>query len=684
MKILKFAGLSIIILTIGLLITANIFHRSLRKQLDPAFAPLEVVPSGRANFGKVSNAHYLFEVTSDRKSYSAYQGILIYARIFNKDKQTIPANAKVEVSFSKKDKPVFNIKNQDKIYLKYQKKDQVWVGHWFPLDHRENGTIRIKAKAFLTSPEEPLEAQNNFFVNSKNQNIPLQKGLSFLCIDSKERISRRTIISTEGKEVNWNAIPNWIQFIDADGILMLGGITKTFEENASFNNPWEKDKINESITLSEKLKKDHKKFGVWIKALELEGTYLEKMGYNPTLKFSTTGITKSKNFISLQDENRKKSLTKLLDHFASVDSIQYIGLSKLFSKNQSGIEMLEDFVNETQVPLPKNWKDLSPKEKIEHFQQNMNQQNFSKAFSRWKYYKMAAYIRDILPKKHDKPVFYSTDFAELSEHPDLISIVFSAGVDFVVLNLNPKAGDLFKTMNKLKKVAGIDQYYSRMLISYELDYKKMHKDSYQISAIQNFNIINNNLEKFSSLYPNIQGLAIRDFYRAMFGKRGPYSPFEWMLGISKSIHLYKNQTRSYPIQVSPFIPLTTTNGQSMPIHLRLLNQGTNTLYNLKISLLPMMGKFQLQAEPKTIDTIHAGEEIEVSLSIHIDLPDSQFVRKRQFLGYHISWSDKKSKQATSKYKFTDYESFILQGKETKQNQTNQNEEITGNKNVSSD
>jgi hypothetical protein len=71
--------------------------------------------------------------------------------------------------------------------------------------------------------------------------------------------------------------------VSADGVFMLGGITKSFNEHTSIDSPWDRDKISETSALAERVSGVNRDFGAWIKALELEGTYLEKIGYSPSL-----------------------------------------------------------------------------------------------------------------------------------------------------------------------------------------------------------------------------------------------------------------------------------------------------------------------------------------------------------------------------------------------------------------
>lgn len=641
MKFLKigssiFAGIMVLFLIIG-----NVFHKRMRNLVNRNFVPILVDDSDFDEILSQTDPKYYFGVYTEKTEYHPYERILVYAKILTKSDYDVPENAVVKVAFAHDGKVIKNIQGDSKLKLVYDSERELWWGYWYPEDTTIEGDIEIRAMGYRDDPETPFTAYNHFFVNGQSEYFTLDKGLCLIGIDSQQRISLRSILSPDGEEEDWDYIPDWLEFSSADGIMMLGGVTMTFDEHVSLNSPWDKDKVNESLILAEKVNDVGGDIGIWIKTLELEGTYLEKMGYSPSLYLNGFNYSRADSSVSLLDENRKKSISDLFSTFMNDNNVSYVGFSDLFHEETYDLELLEDFVTEFMVAMPDDWDDMDFDEKFNTFVSKLNNETFMQNFELWKNYLTAEYLRDIIESTdHDKPIFYYCNEDDLTRKPEIINILFGAGVDFIVLNLKMEYDEIESTLDDLKEISGFEENYDRMVISYEIDFDNVDIQGSSISAIENFVNANLQIVHYGSSIYNVQGVMINDLYKAMSGKRGSYSSYEWMLSVSKIFHEYKLMNQDYPLDIEMFIQ--QNDDDSFTAQFRLANTGKEDIENLKIRFLPILDAKEYEQISRSIETFDSGSEEYIEMTFDLKVAGSQLVRKKYFIGIQVSWDELES------------------------------------------
>lgn len=651
-------------ITLGLLVIAlilgNIFYLQVRRFVDRNYIALELADTelNRLNDSGFKNADYSLKIHSDKSVYNKFEKIKLFARLVRKSDQTIPENSVIEVSFSQSGNTIHNLNGNEKIKLIYNKDQKAWIGYFYPDSSSITGIIDVEAYGSVDSPEAPISAKNSFYIKDLTPKYNLRKGLAFVGIDSEERISKRNILSTESKEVDWNYIPEWINFISADGIMMLSGITKTFQDDISLDSPWDKDKISETQILADRIKQRGKSFGTWLKCLKVEGIYAKKIGYRPVLKLEADKISEDSSFISLLDENRKKSIIRQMTAFMDSDSYTYAGLSDLQMSGNQGLELLEEFFKEFQISIPSNWETMDANSKVELFQGKMKDTGLLAQFIAWKKFKLADYIREVIEKSgHKKALFYYADYSEILENPELVTLILNAGLDFLVINFNIAYDSLDSVLDKMSQLQGLSSIFNRVIISYYIDYKNMDYDGFDQSAIENYVNANLSIVKFGSEYLNANGIMINDLYKAMFGKRGPYSPYEWMLGIGDTIYRFKKMNKNLPITFDFTVPKVISYGKEFQVLMDVVNINSKPVANFKVDFLPVNG---IGVQKSTvINEIQGGKEVVMSLPLTLETNLSQFVRKKNFIGLRVSWAESTKDASGSRSGFVLFKSIVI-------------------------
>jgi hypothetical protein len=658
MKPLRITSYILLGLILIALILGNLFYSSIRKIADPNYSPLEMAQKELSKINQNNNPDYKMELYTDKNAYHKYEKIKVFARIIRNKDRKIQENSVIEVEFYLNGERLKSLSGNEKIKLIYNASEKCWAGYWYPYNMSIAGNIELKAAGFPDMPEGPVTAENQIYIDDLKPKFSLKKGSAFIGIDSLERISKRNIISVEGKEVDWSYIPEWLNFISADGILMLGGITKTFQEETTLDSPWDNDKINETIMLAERLKQKGKSFGAWINCLKVEGINTKKIGFKTGLALNGDKYSENNSVISILDENRKKNIIKLASSFIENNSFSYVGLSDIFLSPEQNLELIDQFVKEFEINIPQNWEGLNFDAKFVFISNLLKDKNLFSQFLAWKNYAVAEYLRDIIEESgHKKPFFYMMDYLYLLENPSSVSAIINSGVDFIVLDFNISYDRIKEVIDLFSKDSKIAPFFNRIVVSCYIDYKNMDVNGFELSAIENYVKANLELAKQGSDILNANGILINDLYKAMFGKRGPYSPYDWMLAIGETVYRFKEMNNAAPLDVRFSVPHIVHAGESFLAQIDIGNYSSKTIENLKIDFLPISGKNSQKSV--SLNNIAAGKQLFLSIPIELETNSFQFVRKKNFLGIRFSWSDPDDKNSSKPRSFVTLQSVDL-------------------------
>ncbi len=638
MKFLRTLSFIIALTVLAALILANIFPTNVRHWIKKDSISLDISDKNLNALSASEFEDHVFTVISEKSLYHPYERIIIYAAIIDKNTREVPKNSAIEVEFYHNNEIVRSIDGQTKIKLKYIADKKIWGAYWYPEDPNLLGDISMKARGYLNTPEKNLRTENKFYIDSRHSYKMIPKGLSFLGISDKNLISKRSILSAQAKSVTWTYIPSWMELLSADGIMMLGGLTETYKEDTSLERPWQKAKITETLALADKVQQNGGSFGVWIKTQEVEGRRLEKMGYSSSLKYEDRNYSKELSRVSILDKSRKQHIIEIMEQYANNNSVNYIGLSHIFQSKAHDLELFDNFLNEFHIVLDDDWNLMDTEQKLSRFLPRLKDGNFLKLFNDWKSYAFFDYLNSI----HDsintsKPLFYFAYAEELIEFPDLISIVFNAGMDFLVLNFTGDFTGIQQKIERLKNIADFQKYFDRIIISYEVDIDDFENPAYQMSAIENYINANLRIVLNSSKYYQAQGLMVNGLYRIMPGRRGPYPSNAWMLGFGELIYEYQDGIEKYPLSVSYYLDYT----KNKSIYLTMKNISTEKLDNLRIQFYPTKDSQKMGKMSGNISSLSPGEQTNLVIKMDVEFTNSQFLEKKQFLGMRFIWNGQK-------------------------------------------
>ncbi|MEJ5284533.1 MAG: hypothetical protein ACP5Q5_06525 [Brevinematia bacterium] len=641
MRFLRYFSIALIFLLAVLLILSNVFYRDLRKYFDSSYVELELNDEliNDLEKSKKGNADFLLYSKTDKKLYGKYEKILVIAKIIRKKDREVVQNAKIEVMlYDKYGNIIKSIDGKERVLLNYDEKNNLWKGYFFPMEANIDGDAKLEIKAYPDSPEASVSVYNYISFTANNKNYRIEKNLALIGINSIERISKRIIISLNGKEVDWNYIPEWVDILASDGVFMNVGITPSFQEDISANSPWNREKISESDTLAERLNQRGKKFAGYIKAFKVEGAYIDKIGYNSSYSLNDNGFSDSGS-ISYIDENRKGSIQKLFSSMMQNKNYSFVGFSDFFPEYGEGLELCDLFFKELQIEVPSDWKDWDLTNKLKFFSEKLKNKDFLSVFEKWKRYYVVSTIKEIIEKSgKNKPIFYYMDYESLRKNPEVLDILSSASIDFFVVNFTLSYYDLAKEIKNLRQNF-ISEYSDRLVFSYEIDYKKnLEFQNVKASGVDFYYSAYFNAIKEMSRKSNLKGLVINDLYNAMSGKRGPYSPLEWMFGIGNIFYEFKKMNSMVSLSINYYLPLNIEYNKEFYILFNLKNLSPNEIRNVKLDVIDYDGN--IISKDTLVKELKSGNIEEARIPITLNLKSEKMVKNSEVIGLRFSWEEK--------------------------------------------
>ena len=548
---------------------------------------------------------YTFFV-SDKVTYNKYEKINFKLGVVDKERGVLTTNIIPIIKiYNEKNESLKNIFDQEIFEMIFNEELNVFEYELYLKDSLYEGTIIAKVTFETSLFNKAIEQEIPITIITEKSAYFLPHSYAFLGLDAQEILSLRKILSTNGQEISFSEITKWFDLLNTDAIIMPSAITKIFETDDS---AWDIEKLKESKSLAKTFSQTGQDVALWIQALEMES--LDNSKYNYTLSRNVGKSIQDRSIISLSDQKRKEELRLIFEDHMKDNNIDYVGFSRVFF-DEYHEELFQEF--------------------SETFKSSLS--NISEAFSIWKEYQAVAYFRELINSKDkNKPVFFIFTGEELSSNPRFLDMAFATGVDFVFLDLSVSIKNLSTQFDMINKDNILDKYKDKIILSYCLNYNNLV--SGQSSAVDNW--INYNLSLYNDYTVNT--IRIKDFYRAMFGNRGSYLAYEWMLAVGDLIGKWKQSKSVYPLEqkyITSNIDITNV----IELTIEFQNISSQNISDISVDLLPL-----INIDKKNIlfiSELSEGEIYRTNIIIsNIQFKQSLLKKRARFMGIKSSFKQK--------------------------------------------
>ena len=601
--ILSISSLILILLPFSLRPFAN---RSYQEMLQsfPEFSAITMFSKEKIA-SQMQDDQYTFFV-SDKLSYNKYEKINFKLGVVDKKRGVITTNIIPVIKiYNEKNELLKNIFNQEMFSMTYNEELHVFEYELYLKDSFHEGVFTAKV-TFDTNPfTQIVEQEIPITIISERSAYVLPHSYAFLGLDSKEILSLRKILSTNGQETSFSEITKWFDLLNTDAIMMPSAITKNFEKD---DTAWDMQKLKESKSLAKTFSQTGQDVALWIQALEMES--LDNSKYNYELSKNIGETIQEKNVISLNDQKRKEELQSIFEDHMKDKNVDFVGFSAVFFDKYHE-ELFQEFSLSFHESIP----------------------NISEAFNIWKEYQAVAYFRELINSTDKKkPIFFIFTGEELSSNPKFLDMAFATGVDFVFLDLSVSIKNLPMQFEMINKDNVLDKHKDKIVLSYCLNYNNLV--SGQSSAVDNW--VNYNLSLYNDY--NVNTIRIKDFYRAMFGNRGSYLAYEWMLSVGDLVGQWKQNKSAYPLKQS-YIASNAEVSDVIELTIELQNISSQSISNISVDFLPL-----IDIDKKKILSIAellGGEIYRTNIIIsNVQFKQSLLKKRARFMGIKSSFKQK--------------------------------------------
>ncbi|MFN3966750.1 MAG: hypothetical protein ACK4JE_03525 [Endomicrobiia bacterium] len=491
----------------------------------------------------------------EKKEFFRYEFVKIFAEVKGYknliDKKTNTLPLKIFVTY--KNQPVQTIGKKKIFKFKYDKKIKKWFIN-FPCPW--NPPLG-KYKIIPVLDENIRDKKIPIIVESfiiKSRHLPkMPSGFGVLTLEGISPFKSLRVKAPGGETKGWQGLIDWAEFIGADAFWCLGGSTSYHNKKLSEEFPF----IDYNFDIfSEVAKECHKrglKFGVYTLAYMTFGEQILRPNYKYAWTYEN-GELKETRAISLADEKRFNDLIKFYKRLNQIPEIDFYGID--YIRNAlGGYELVDDFVKEMEVEVPPNWQNFSKEERMTWLAKKKIARKDKVLIDQWQWWrahKCSHIIKRIKESAEIKKPFwaFTLSWEKGWQHGQDPVMFADAGVDINPVMMYECNREQFDTLigewnSYLKKgqsnlmigdvvdwplhqyttdPPGPKEFYDRKIISV----KKMFNDGF------------------------VEGVFVHDIGRALWGRLGPYTIYEWLLAGASAISKMRELTGTVSIYLSDF------------------------------------------------------------------------------------------------------------------------------------
>jgi len=594
----------------------------------------EVLPAGE-DLPEPSQHRYEMDIRLNGSLFSRYEPVNFSVVVRDRKKLNVVSNAVVRFQVMDSDgNPLPDIQGKREIWIFYDPEKHNWNGSWYASLQNRKETLRLVFTVQFQDPIPPLVEEREIFIAQRPSFRDLPHGQTWLFVEEMESLSRRSLLALDNEERDWNVFPQWMDFLNVNGVLILGGITRFMEEYAPLD-PWNGQKMQEALTVARWASSQRRKAGVWLKAFRGDGNLLSGSGYESSWSQKDNQWVQDVSTISLASEARYKALASMVNSLNQQESVSFIGVSDYLLPDTYGMELTIPFVETVEKRLPDDWTNRTWEQKFAFARSYVGNQTTYEAFRQWKRYWLVNKWRAIF-RSVRKPIFYVLNWEELEAQPDMLDTLASAGCDFFVIQLRMSYRDFMDVGRKLLSDPMVKPYLSRVVWVNQIQYQNFYPSSAFPFSIDGFVTMNEAVVKNMISSEPALGLGV-NFYKAMYGNRGPYNPIEWLMGGGESFSRIRRIQNHLPLDVDMMVPRVVSN-DVFQIRLRVYNRSLSPIERLTVQHIPTR-MVRINGTPSiTWNTLAPGDMAEALVGFSLDRGSDKFVRKDVILALRFSWS----------------------------------------------
>lgn len=477
-------------------------------------------------------------ISTDKNDFYHYEFVNIRAKLNNKKIKTPPD---IIVVFGAK--PVQTIGYRKVFRFAYDKQSGAWLIKWPCPWNAHDGKYRIIPMLGTTDRQKQLKMQVSGFriISRKLPNVP--PGLGVLTLENISPLNGMTMKSPSGGKTDWRGLAEWTEFVGADMFWCLGGSTAYHKNKLRTDFPFVEYNFVHLQKLADECHKRGVKLGVWAIAYMTFGT----PEYRPDYKYAwtyDTGELKETRSVSLADARRIEHLIKFYKRLNGIPGIDYYGVD--YIRNAlGGYELVDDFVKDMEVATPSGWSKYSWQQRVAWLAKKKivrTDKAFIDQWQWWRAHKASYIIKRIKEESGMKKPFwaFTLSWDKGWQHGQDPKMFADAGVDYDAIMLYECTREQYDELIK-KWNAYLSNRDANIIVGDIVDWP-LHQNVTDPPGPQEF--YDRTMLAVNKIYGDgrAKGIFIHDLGRALWGRLGHYSTYEWLLCGASSISRLRSES----------------------------------------------------------------------------------------------------------------------------------------------
>ncbi len=419
---------------------------------------------------------------------------------------------------------------QDVRLSKYS--EGVWKGYipvpWNP----ELGIYSICAE--IMGPDSLVYSEGKIDLEIEGRQPPELgvKGLCVMTIESTVDILQKSFPDPVDGVRRKGSFARWANFLGADAVWYSAGQTIEGWGEVTDSSPWYETNVKIFPKVAERVHNAGFKFGGWIGCYFLWGEKLKDLSYTYSLDYwKPSGRMYHPHRVSISDPKRFNDILELVKKLDSDPNVDYIGLDYIRT-GFGGYEMVDDFVREMDIKVPKRWDQMSFGKKARWLALKIEIEKPFDIVDRWNWWRahsMATIVNDLIVASGSKKPWwvFMLGWEHGYEHGQDPVMFNDAGVTACAVMLYESNAEHCRQMNK-SWPNYIRKGQVNLLIGESIDWDLLQKSLDPPGPAEFYRRMEEAMDSFYLGDP-LEGVFSHDLSRACFGNCGPYPRIEWAI-----------------------------------------------------------------------------------------------------------------------------------------------------------
>ncbi len=550
---------------------------------------------------------------SDQESYLRYEVVQIDLFLPGVDIESAK-NMAVEArgKIYKDGEQVLGVAGFSDFPLSYDPHQGCWVGKWAMPWNPQLGEYQAVVTA--VTPEGNLKLSAQFEICGKSPSKDVSFPLTAVTLETDTRYDRIKFMQPDGSLGDWQGVIDWAEFMGADSVWYLTGLTKAMYYPTP-DEPFREYNFELAKKLGAYAHQRGLKFGAWIGCFLPYGRTQPDVGAKFSRNYVEGSFIYTLHF-SLADEKRKGDIIDIVRWMDGQAEIDYIGFDYIRT-GFGGYELVDEFVRDLGLEVPEDfWQRRLEGRMLWLVSKLANRvPGWIELWQWWRASKVARLVKELVEASGtEKPIFCFTLGWEMGhQHGQDVLMMNDAGVDFVALMLYEATRDEFDYM-MLSWPQCIKDNQANLVLGNCLNEHLLDNKWYpgQIAPKEYFDRSVTALEK---LYPDgvPEGIFWHDMDRALSGLGGDFPVMEFALAGGAAFSAVREMNGTLPLAVH-IKDIGESGAGDWALEVELINHTSADIEDVMLQIPPTLGVKPAQKE-WSLGKVPAGQTMNITLPL---------------------------------------------------------------------